>query len=339
MKDNKKNDLHELAKRVLFEYGIYTENITLIQDQGLKTLWKVGYNNNYYCLKRLKHSIEKCKFTVNAQVHIYNQNGKVPKIFLNKHNNPISIINDHAFVLYSWISNKTLNFGNKEQLKLALKGLAHFHKCSIGYMPPTDCKISSKLGRWPSQYESMKNRMLKWKDQAIQNNSITTNSYLKHIDSIIEIADIAIDKLNTSNYKQLTSFDEKNYPLCHQDYGEGNVLYYNNQVFVIDLDGITYDLAIRDLRKILGKRMYKNNRLDKEFISTMLKSYDKVNKLSHEEKKLLVIDMIFPHWFFGDTKNIFKKNKNINPSKINNVAKFENNKLATMQNLLKGGLL
>ncbi|WDV44143.1 CotS family spore coat protein [Clostridiaceae bacterium M8S5] len=334
-----KTDLIQLAKIVLSQYNITSDNITIMQNEGIKTLWKVVTDDSKYCLKRLKQPHEKCIFTVNAQIHIYNQGGKVPKIYKNENNEPITYLTGESFVLYSFITNKTLNFKNNHHLSLALKGLAHFHKHSLGYIPPKECKISSKVGRMPSQYVSMRNRMAKWKSIALANKTSTNNTYVKHVDSIICLADEVLKLLNHSKYELLTDFENHCFPLCHQDYGSGNVLCHDNDFYVIDLDGVTYDLPTRDLRKILGKRMSKNSSLDNNFINTMLDCYTNVYPLSVDEIELLLIDMMFPHWFFADVKNIFKKNKNVEPSKINNTARFEHKKFNILQDMLKGGIL
>jgi spore coat protein I len=50
--------------------------------------------------------------------------------------------------------------------------------------------------------------------------------------------------------------------LCHQDYGKGKRLTHSRGgVYVIDLDGVTFDLPSRDLRKIIGKNSRKQKPL------------------------------------------------------------------------------
>ncbi len=327
-------DLSELAREVLFKYGIEPDNLKIIQNNGLKTLWKLSHNNEIKCLKRLKHSKEKSMFRVNAQMHIYNKGGKVAKVYLNMDNEGITEYNGQLFVLYEWIEGRDLNFSRPSDLCVALEGLADFHVSSKGYKASENVEISSKLGRWVSQYESMKKRMLKWKEVAKENtNKKAHNTYLKHIDSIIEIADIAIDSLKQSSYNVLTNIELYESCLCHQDYGEGNVILSGKDLYVIDLDGVTYDLPIRDLRKIIGKRMEKRGEWNKDNIEKILKCYEKNNRLTKEEKELLKIDLLFPHWFFATVKNMYKKNKSVGCDKISKIAKLENGKLRVLQGM------
>lgn len=327
-------DLAELAHEVLLRYNILPDDLKIIQNNGLKTLWKLTHNNKTKCLKRLKHLKEKSLFRVNAQIHIQNKGGNVAKIYLNQSDEAITEYNGQLFVLYEWLEGRDLDFSKPSDLCIALEGLASFHVFSKGYKAAENVDVSSKLGRWDEQYASMKKRMLKWKEESIQNrNNRSYDTYLKYIDSIIEIADLAINSLKQSSYSALTDVELETSCLCHQDYGEGNVILSGNDLYVIDLDGITYDLPIRDLRKIIGKRMEKRGGWHKDTIEEILKCYEKNNKLTPEEKELLKIDLLFPHWFFATVKNMFKKNKPVSSDKISKIAKLEKNKLNVLKEM------
>ena len=132
-----------------------------------------------------------------------------------------------------------------------------------------------------------------------------------------------MEALQKSSYGDLTDIAFERSALCHQDYGEGNAILKEDTVYILDLDGITYDLPVRDLRKIIGKRMEKLGRWDKKLIEDIMLWYEKNNKLSSEEKNLLKIDLLFPHRFFGTVKNLFKKNKVLAPGEITRIRDLE----------------
>ena len=56
-----------------------------------------------------------------------------------------------------------------------------------------------------------------------------------------------------------------------------------------------------------------------------------------EEKKVLFIDLLYPHWFYGLVKNIFKNNKLENSGKIEKIAKLELSKVPLLESLIKRG--
>jgi spore coat protein I len=323
-----------LAKEVLSNYGIIPGQISVIQDKRLKTLWKFDYNGQRMCLKRLRHTLDKALFSVYAQLHILDNGGNVPEVYLNLDGNAITIYNEELFVLYGWVDGRDLNFGNPDDLYLAIKGLAEMHRASVGYLPPEGARVSSKLGKWPDQYQSMRNKLAEWRELSGQYRQRPEYAcYLKYADQMVEMADRAISSIQDSDYDSITSGQAQQYPLCHQDYGKGNALLAERGVYVLDLDGVTHDLVIRDLRKIIGKQMEDGIGWNRDRINTILECYQETNKLSAEEKQILSIDLLFPHWFFAEMKNLFKKNKMVEAKKIEGAAVFELSKCEVLQNL------
>jgi spore coat protein I len=333
-KSETENDLRALAFQVLREYSIVPDELSVIQSGSIKTVWKFVYQNKAYCLKRLKQPLDKVLFSVNAQIYIKNSGGNVPGIILSNKNDPIVKFDNQLFAVYEWINGKDLNFSNPKHLSLAIEGLAGFHSASRGYFAKEGARVSSKLGKWPNQYESMKNRLIAWKEIAGTYSSPQHKSYLVCLDPIKDLADQAIMLLDKSMYRELTTETSYAPVLCHQDYGTGNALLTSEGVVVIDLDGVTFDLPSRDLRKIIGKISENNNRWDKRTIEDILSWYSNVNEITDDERKVLFIDLLFPHWFFGLVKNQYDKFKDIKASEIERIARLEQSKIPIIKELL-----
>lgn len=329
-----KNNLINIATNVLAKYNIQPLNITIIQSGGIKTVWKVSTDKGLLCLKRLKQTLDKALFSTNAQVFIKNSNGYVPSIIRDTDQNLIVSYNGELFVLYEWINGRDLNFGDPNDLREALLGLAKFHNSSKGYKAPTEAKISSKLGNTPSLYESMMNKFITWKEESKGYEDSCHQSYVKYVDGIIDICKLAIHYINNSSYKDMVKEGSQCVVLCHQDYGKGNAVLTDQGVCVIDLDGVTFDHPSRDLRKIIGKLSENKGIWQEKVISDILQTYQEVNPLDSSEKELLYIDLLYPHWFYGLVKNIFKNNKIISSSKIEKIAKLELSKVELLKSLL-----
>ncbi|OGO77172.1 MAG: spore coat protein [Clostridiales bacterium GWB2_37_7] len=331
-----KKDLENLAVRVLQEYGITPQNIEIIQSGAIKTVWKIKTSGGTLCLKRLRQTYDKVLFSAYAQIYIKNSGGNVPGIILDQKAQPIVQYNDQLFVVYEWLEGKDLNFSNKADLEAALKGLAIFHKASKGYRYPENSRESSKFGRWPEQYTSMRNRFEAWKELAAASKSNGSHaSYLKYVDSMIEAADLTLELIDKSQYKNLSTPDSDLKVLCHQDFGKGNAISTQEGVIVLDLDSVTYDFSARDLRKIIGKQAVDNTMLNIRTVNDILNWYTRENPMSDDEKKILYIDLLFPHWFHGLIKNQYLNNKQVNPSEIEKVVRFEKSKLPLLMELIE----
>lgn len=326
-------NLDKLAVEVLKYYDIVPANISVIQGDSIKTVWKISTGKGALCLKRLKQSFDKALFSVNAQIYIKNRGGNVPSIFSNINGQPIIQYNDQLFVLYEWLQGRDLNFSDPADLKAAICGLAEFHKASRGYTAPSECRISSKLSKWPEQYSSMRNRMAEWKATAAGSSQPYYKTYLDCVDGILSLCDKALQQIESSQYQALASENSKIPVLCHQDFGKGNAILTDHGVAVLDLDGVTFDLPARDLRKIIGKCCENKGRWDPAIILNIVDWYSGVNPMSNEEKQVLYIDLLFPHWFFGFVKNQFQKSKILKASEIERMANFEQAKLPILKDL------
>lgn len=325
-----------LALTVLKEYGITPESLTMVQGGSIKTVWKLAANDRQLCLKRLKQTMDKATFSVNAQIYVRNSGGKVPGVILNKSGKPVTEYKEQLFVLYEWINGNNLNFEVPAQLKQAVQGLASFHAASIGYNPEEQARISTKLGKWPEQYGSIKNKLADWKKIALNNGTNPAHrAYTGCADSIIGIAGRAIERLEASKYSKLTEEGSKSIVLCHQDFGRGNVLAAKDGAYVLDLDGVTFDLPARDLRKIIGKIADNKGNWSAETIREILSWYTDKNPLTDDEKEILYIDLIFPHRFYGLVKNLYQNGKALKASEIERTAKLEEAGEALLKTLLK----
>lgn len=328
--------LDKIALDVLNQYGIVPESMTVIQSGTIKTVWKLRAAGRLLCLKRLRQTIDKAQFSVNAQIHIKNTGGLVPGVILDKSSQPIVQYNDQLFVLYEWINGTDLNFGNPADLRQAVQGLAHFHIASRGYKPDGDSRVSTKLGKWPEQYSSMKNKLTAWKEIAAGAISQPHYSaYVKYSNSMTSIANQAIDRLAKSKYNLLAGDNSSSIVLCHQDYGKGNALAAGNDIFVLDLDGVTFDLPARDLRKIIGKIAENKGQWQAGTIKDILNWYTAVNPLNEDEREVLYTDLMFPHWFYGLVKNLFQGGKPLKASEIERIAKLEETKIPILKTFQK----
>lgn len=329
--------LEDIARQVLRQYNIIPVKIQIIQQGGIKTVWKVFSENVVTCLKRLNKTYDKALFTTEAQKYIKANGGFVPGIIANNANESITDFNGELFVLYEWIEGKQLSFNNKEEFMAAMEGLALFHKCSKGFKPPEEARESTKLNKWPEQYRSMLNRMNEWKNTSYQKAGIAVyDAYLKWVDKIVALGEKAILCLESSQYKTLSKPEASTVVLCHQDFGKGNALITPEGVYVLDLDGVTFELAARDLRKIILKIMENQNEWDEAAMNDIISWYEKGNALTQNERKMVYIDSLFPHSFFGCVKNQFQKNKPVKASSIERIARLEMSKQILLSRFIEG---
>ncbi|WP_066634870.1 CotS family spore coat protein [Desulfolucanica intricata] len=328
--------LAELAAKVISLYGIKPESVRLVQGESIKTVWKIYAYSGEYCLKRLKHNLEKSLFSIEAQVYMSGKGAQVPKVIKAKSGEKFIEYKGQIFVLYNWVSGRQLHLNNKSDLRQAVKGLAKFHLDSTGYQAPQGIRVSTKLGRWPHQYASMRDRLIKWRDIAAEKpQKELFKVYLEQVDYFIYLADKAMKLLDSSDYRGWVRDVEQKKILCHQDYGEGNALLTERGIFVLDLDSVSYELPARDLRKIILKIMSGYKYWDEKMLREILRWYEETNPLTAEQRKVLYIDLLFPHEFHNIAKNPFHKQKEVKAGDLALASGLGRDKVELLERMLE----
>lgn len=321
-------DLRSTAARVLGRYPLQPESIQVIQAGNIKTVWRVEAEGGPYCLKRLRQEPARASFTVAAQIYLFAGGGPVARVFPASNGDHQVVVDDHVFVLYEWLDGHSFPLTTANGLERALNALGQFHASSRGFTPPPDCRVSRKLDRWPARYASLRGRLEDWRRTAQENrNDPFCAVYLEQVEAALENAKRAEIRLARSDYSRLMQSGEVRPVLCHQDFGEGNVISGPTGTFVIDLDNVTFDFPARDLRKVVNKTMLDRRAWDLELLRRMLAWYGRANRLEALDLELLAIDLTFPHLFHDAAKNRFRKGKTgESVSRLRQVQFLEQNK-------------
>ncbi|XID96038.1 CotS family spore coat protein [Paenibacillaceae bacterium WGS1546] len=322
--------LVSLAKRILPAYRLGSHTVRLIQATETKAVWKVYGRDRAYVLKRLNYGKEKMLFAIQAQKYIQDHGGPVPHLTRTRQGDLYVESNGQVFILFDWAEGRKPSFSNLTDLRRAVRLLARFHRASRGFHPEIPCRESTKLGKWPQQYEKMKTHFRDW--QAASSIPSLSAALKPYWNSLIRYAEQAQNYLSRSGYDIMARTEPRT--LCHQDYSEGNALLNGNEGVVIDLDSVTYDFPARDLRKLILKLMQEKGRWDGSLYAKVMTWYTEVNPLSSGQMRLVHIDLSFPHLFYETAKNPFRKMTSYSASKLMTAIRIEKEKNAALSELI-----
>ncbi|MGG0175954.1 CotS family spore coat protein [Gottfriedia acidiceleris] len=331
--DSLVNDL-ELGKKLMNEFypSITINEIKIIQGGGIKTIWKIESSIGTICLKRIRKNIPIVNFTTAAQDYLYQKGALVARIIPTKDNELFFVHEGFGLVLYEWIDGTDLDMEeNQEHLDIGLKGLAQFHLDSVGFAPPDDWKTYDRMGAWPRHYNTMLEEMKEWKIISQSETSEFHQAFLTSADEMIEMAQLAVDMLNNSTYTKWVDDIGKFGYMCHQDYGKGNALQTEKGVYILDLDNLAYDIPLRDVRKLIVGRIEELGAWDLEEMERLIDVYASVFPLTEDQRKIIYIDMLYPHKFYGYVKKPFKKKEAGELKKLNKSYIVDKEKIAVLK--------
>ncbi len=268
-------------------------------DEGSKILKKVDYDVN-----KLDIINESLNYIKKQYKNIITFN----KIDKNKY---FKIWNNEIYVVMDVIEGHECSFYNPIELKLCAENLALMHNASIGlkkYLESKynnqflDISLDKKLKNISFKLIKIKNMVSKY----MYKNEFDT-IFLNNVDKYIKEINICEQYLDKEEYSKLRGEEDK-ISLCHNDLAYHNFLINNNIINILDFDYMTIDIRIMDVADLIIKSI-KNAAFDLKKMNIVLDSYEKINRLSIGEKKILKILLMIPKDFCSIVINYYEKKK------------------------------
>ncbi|MCF6093322.1 CotS family spore coat protein [Microaerobacter geothermalis] len=328
------NHLLEEGKKVFEHFPYNMKHIRVIQGEGSrKILWKVSTNQGDIALKRSHYPLEKLLFSIYGQMYVLDKGARVPRVLKSKKNIPYVQVGERVYTAYNWFRNsRNPNFQNKLEFRETIRGLALFHKTSEGYVPPVQCEEKWRLGKGIRSYQSLYQDVGAMVEEVKGLSEECKKAVGNYLPSSLRILEVAIKKLEEVGYDKLLKKAREKRNLTHEDFGEPNALMVGNKGYVIDLDGMAYNLPIRELQKMIIKGFRKhgiNENLFKEIVSY----YEQENPLSTELKKVMVIEMMIPSHLFRVLRTMIGKGESVSPRTLEKIIQFEKQKQNVLENI------
>lgn len=301
-------EINELAQRVIASYDMKVRSKTLITTKPDKggAIWKIETDKGPRSLKVLHRKPSRSLFSIGAQAFITKQGGRVPELKKTKEGALYVEKGGKLWIVTDWIQPLTPASKNLEGAQALCYGLGEFHRHSRGYIPPTGSQKTSRLYHWPAYYREIITKINWFRNIAKAYDDIPSRqSLLTTIEIFQQQALDALSLLEQSSYVQMVSLGEEHWGLVHQDYGWSNGQLGPGGLWVIDLDGVSYDLPIRDLRKLISSTMDDLRRWDVTWVRGMLDAYHQANPLDKETYEILLIDLAFPNEFYKLINELF----------------------------------
>lgn len=301
-------EIDAIAELVMKQYDMTVSSRTLITSKPDKggAIWRIETNKGPRSLKLLHRTPERSLFSVGLQEYVVQQGARVPALIPAKDGKLFVEMGGKLWIVTDWIA---LTPATKVDLVGAQElcyGLGEFHRHSKGYVPPFGAKNSSRLYRWPNYYQKIAKKIGWMREMAkAYRDTVASASILAVVDQYERQAIESLERLKASAYPRMASMGEPYWGLVHQDYGWSNGQNGPGGLWVIDLDGVSYDLPFRDLRKLITSTMDDMGVWDTTWMRGMIEAYHQANPLDAESFEVLLIDMAVPNEFYKHLKEMF----------------------------------
>jgi CotS family spore coat protein len=300
--------IEKLGQKVLKNYDFSVQSIQIVTTKPDKggAIWKLETNSGPKSLKLLHRRPTRSLFSLGAQDYLVKvKKARVPQIIRTNDGNSYVEAGGKLWFVAEWIEPLEPVSKDLEGAKKLCYALGEFHRLSKGYVPPHQAEIASRLHKWPENYQKTIIKMDWFRNIAKAYDEMPASSYLLTVlDEFEEQAKAGLERLKQSSYFELVKRGNRNWGLVHQDYGWSNGQNGPNGMWIIDLDGVAYDLPIRDLRKLISGTMADLFKWDVTWIREMIKAYHDANPITAQLYEILMIDFSLPNEFYKNIKEV-----------------------------------
>lgn len=300
--------VESLAHEVLKYFNFSVKSMQVVTTKADKggSIWKLETNSGPKSLKLLHRRPGRSLFSLGAQEYLVDvAKARVPSIIKTKDGNNFVEAGGKLWFVAEWIEPLAPVSKDLEGAKQLCYALGEFHRLSKGYIPPNGAEIASRLHKWPKNYEKIVAKMDWFRNIAKAYNEMPASSHLLNVlDGFEAQARSSLDRLNQSGYFDLIAQGNVSWGLVHQDYGWSNGQMGAEGMWIIDLDGVSYDLPIRDLTKLITGTMSDLYRWDTTWVREMIKSYHEANPITAPLYEVLMIELSLPIDFYKNIKEV-----------------------------------
>lgn len=299
----------DVVKKVISHYPVEVKNIYLLSYKGKKAVWSIETDIGEVIMKKVPFDENHIKFMVHAINYLIKNGINTPKVINTITDEGFVKVDDEYFVVFEAVYGRSPEYEYENELKMILNGMASFHKASKGIEFPDGEFPSYLLVEWKSDLVRRYERLVNWKEERakVTEKNEVDMLFLEHVDTFLVQCQNSLSILNDPFFDQWMEETNKVKTLCHQDYAAGNLAIGNDgKLYVFDMDSLTVDFPVRDMRKILNKVMKKQDAWDLNLMTTMLKAYHEVNPLTNEQYQILKGDILFPHLFYGQISKYYE---------------------------------
>ncbi|WP_297990573.1 CotS family spore coat protein [Anoxybacillus sp.] len=300
--------IEQMAEDVLRYYDLSVQSrqvVTTKPDKG-GAIWKLETNKGPKSLKLLHRRPTRSLFSLGAQRYLVDvQKANVPPIVQTKEGMDYVEMGGKLWFVAEWIEPLFPVAKDLEGAKQLCYALGEFHRLSKGYVPPKGAEVASRLYKWPKTYEKTIMKMDWFRQLAnVYKEMPASTKLLQVVDRFQAQARDSFIRLQQSPYNELVERGHSEWGLVHQDYGWSNGQMGANGMWIIDLDGVAFDLPIRDLRKLISGTMADLYRWDVHWVREMIRAYHEANPIDASLYDVLMIDLSLPNEFYKNIKEV-----------------------------------
>lgn len=220
-------------------------------------------------------------------------------------------IDGTAYMVRDWFDGRECDTKSREDVLKAIRHLAQLHSILRtfpdevpDYLLVQDDSLLLENDRHTKELKKVRNYIF-----ARKKKNDFEMEFLRSFDLLYAEALHVVD-LQKQIMEQTRDIEERKeiYGICHGDYNQHNVLFCGKEIAVTNFEKASYDVQVADLGNFMRKILEKHN-WNMGLGMDMLKAYNDIRTLSHQEMAQLYIRLAYPEKFWKIANHYFNTSK------------------------------
>lgn len=218
-------------------------------------------------------------------------------------------IDGSAYMVRDWYDGRECDTKSREDILRAIRHLAEIHSILRtfpdeipDYLQVQGDSLLLENERHAKELKKVRNYIF-----ARKKKNDFEMEFLRSFDLFYREA-VKVVELQKRLIEQNQQEDGGIYGICHGDYNQHNVLFLRQGIAVLNFEKASYDVQTADLGNFMRKILEKHN-WNMGLGMDMLRAYNSVRKLSHQEMAQLYIRLAYPEKFWKIANHYFNTSK------------------------------
>lgn len=310
------NRVRYIDKKILCKYDLSEEfflnlGVEVNEIVPLRKVFIIITPEGKKILKIVNATEERLEFIDKSLDYISNKYSNVLSYCKNKKNKIYEVWQGETYVLLDMIDGREATFSNPVEIDICSRAIANMHLASKGMLDNIDDDIVNDnsgidlIKLMNDSYKRLEN--IKYNVEKYRYKNEFDKMFIDNVDYNLKEIEKSLELLALSDYKSIL-LDKSKTVLCHNDLAHHNFIIDGEEVKIIDFDYCKFDTRIIDVANFTLK-VIKNFAYDSSKVEIILNAYNKVERLSNEEVKLLYVILSFPKDFVTIVTDYYYKQK------------------------------
>ena len=290
---------------------------TLFGLQGIKATKERGY----FLCKQGNEAVKIHKTTEHPQtiwtryklLNLVEETGFpfADKLYLSAQNAPYVLLGRETYVMSRFVAGRELALDSLEDMTLAVKTLAHFHKVKL-----SNVELNAPPPLLTEVFASEISLLTKTSKQIGKNVRLSDFDvmFIKNLPKYINLAEKAAEQLDKTNYANRYNTAIQQGSVCHGNLKEENFTMHNGICHITNFENATVDLQLTDLAFFLRRYAMRSQR--EIPLGKLLDVYDNVLPLPDSASEIIYALLIYPWQFVKLTRQYYSKKRGFIPGGI-----------------------